>query len=119
VHVAEFNKRLYDRDVFEIAQRNLAPFPEARLVRGKVPDTLNHVEIEQVAYLSIDMNVAEPERAALAHFWPRMVSGGMVVFDDYGWDSAKRQRESHDAFADEHGVKILSLPTGQGLLIKP
>lgn len=106
------------RDVYEIAKSNFAKWPNAKLVRGKVPDTLASVSIEQVAYLMIDMNIVEPERAALAHFWPKMVRGGIVLFDDYGWSGYHLQKKAHDEFAAAHGVSILTLPTGQGMLIK-
>jgi O-methyltransferase len=106
-------------DVFEVAKANFAPFPNAILIRGKVPDTLTSVEIEKVCYLSIDMNLAFPERAAVEHFWPKMVSGAICVFDDYAWNGMHEQKEVHDAFARARGLKILTLPTGQGLLIKP
>lgn len=105
-------------ECFELAQRNFAPYPKVRLVRGKVPDTLSSVEIDQVCYLAIDMNIEYPERAALAHFWPKIVPGGIVVFDDYGWLVHRAQKDSHDAFAKSQGVEIFTLPTGQGLLLK-
>ncbi len=53
-------------------------------MRGKVPESLATVEIERVAYLSLDMNIAYPEIEALKHFWPKLVPGAIVVLDDYG-----------------------------------
>lgn len=106
-------------DVYEIAQANFAPFPKARLVRGMVPETLSEVEIGKVAYLAIDMNIAYPERKALEHFWPRLSPGAIVIFDDYGFAGHAEQKSSLDEFALSKGVSIGTLPTGQGLLIKP
>lgn len=106
-------------DCYDIASRNFAPFPRVHLVRGRIPDTLSMAEIDKVAYLCIDMNILAPEEAALAHFWPKLVPGGVVIFDDYGWSGYRLQKESHDRFAAANGVEILELPTGQGLLIKP
>jgi hypothetical protein len=106
-------------DCFELARANFAPFPRAKLVRGKVPDTLATVEIGSVAYLSIDMNIVEPEVAALAFFWEKLTPGAPVILDDYGWSGHRPQREAMDAVAAERGVEILSLPTGQGIILKP
>jgi hypothetical protein len=111
------NKMMYP-DCFEQATRNFAPFPRARLIRGQVPDSLTTVSIEACAYLHLDMNVAKPERAAIEHFWPKMPSGAPVLLDDYGWMPYREQKESLDDFAKIHGVEIMTLPTGQGLLIK-
>jgi hypothetical protein len=106
-------------ECFELTRRNFSPFPKAQLVRGKVPDTLSDVDIESVCYLCIDMNIKEPERAALAHFWPKLVPGAVVIFDDYGWLAYREQKLAHDEFARSVGAEILELPTGQGLMIKP
>ncbi len=115
---AWMNERWYG-DCYELARRNFEAFPGVQLVRGRVPESLPTVAIGQVAYLSIDMNVALPERAALEYFWPKMVPGGVVVFDDYGFEDHELQKAAHDEFASAHGLEIFLLPTGQGLLIKP
>ncbi|MDR3469545.1 MAG: TylF/MycF/NovP-related O-methyltransferase [Xanthobacteraceae bacterium] len=105
-------------DCFERATANFAPYPRARLVRGKVPDTLASVSIAKVAYLHLDMNIAYPERAAIEHFWPRLARGALVVLDDYGWQPYAEQKAALDDFASRNGTVIATLPTGQGLMIK-
>jgi len=112
------HSRTYYRDCYEIAKNNFAPYSGARLVRGRVPDTLANVEISKVAYLSLDMNIVEPEMAAIRHFWPKLSPGAPVVLDDYGWAEYAPQQVAMDAFADSVGCKVLTLPTGQGLLLK-
>jgi len=106
-------------ECYELARNSFAPWPGARLVRGTVPETLAEVEIEHVCYLSLDMNIAFPERAALEHFWPKLSDGACIVLDDYGWHGHEEQRDAMDGFAREAGVAILALPTGQGLIVKP
>jgi O-methyltransferase len=117
LHAQQMNAAHYV-DCYELAQRNFAPWPNAQLVRGTVPDSLNLVEISQVAYLSIDMNIAAPERAALEHFWPRLSVGGSVVLDDMGWAGYDEQRHTAETFAASVGTPILRLPTGQGVMVK-
>lgn len=114
----EQNARIYF-ECYDLAKSNFAAWPRALLVRGMIPDTLGDVGAEKIAYLSIDMNFVAPERAALEYFWPKMVRGGIVVFDDYGWKDYRLQKDAHDEWAARNGVEILLLPTGQGLLIKP
>jgi hypothetical protein len=108
------------RECYEAVKATFAPFPGAVVVRGKVPDTLAEVKADKVCYLSIDMNCAEPEIAAAEFFWDRLVSGAAVVLDDYGaGEWYLRQKEAFDRFARQRGVEVLSLPTGQGLILKP
>ena len=94
-------------------------YPNVVIVKGVVPDSLRTVEIERVAYLSIDMNCVQPEIAAMEYFWPRLVAGGIVIIDDYGFSGHEAQKRAADRFAASVGARILSLPTGQGLLLKP
>jgi O-methyltransferase len=112
------NRDFY-RDCFDRAQENFAPWSNTRLIRGLVPDTLATVNIQQVAYLSIDMNIAKPEREALEYFWPKLVPGGVVVLDDYGWINYAEQKATIDEFARIKGLNICTLPTGQGIIVKP
>ena len=89
------------------------------IIKGTVPDTLHKVKSKTVCYLSIDMNCVEPEIAAANYFWDKMVSGGILLLDDYGWPGHEEQKKGFDDFALQKGVMILFLPTGQGLIFKP
>jgi hypothetical protein len=106
-------------ECYKLVKENFAPYPRVQLVRGLVPDTLTTVNIDRVAFLSLDMNIAHPEVSAIEHFWPKMVSGGAVVLDDYAWRDHEEQHRAMDGFAHSVGVQILTLPTGQGLILKP
>jgi hypothetical protein len=64
------------------------------------------------------MNHPIPEEAAVRHFWPKLAAGGVVVFDDYGFEGYEAQREAADQVGRELGFSVLSLATGQGLVIK-
>jgi O-methyltransferase len=114
----EENAAFYS-DCYDVAKRNFAPYPKTHLVRGTVPETLSTVDIERVAYLSIDMNIAYPERKAIEYFWPKLVPSAIVILDDYAHAPYRAQKLSMDEFAATQGVSVLTLPTGQGMLVKP
>lgn len=103
---------------YNVARQNFAPYVNTVLVRGRVPDSLNRANIGQVSYLSIDMNIEAPERASLEFFWEKLVKGGIILLDDYGFRGYELQHESANEFAKKVGRVILPLPTGQGILIK-
>lgn len=88
------------------------------IIQGSVPDTLPQVTTDKVCYLSIDMNSVVPEIAALDYFWNKLVPGGVIILDDYGFANNRDQKLAHDEWAASRQVKILSLPTAQGLIIK-
>jgi hypothetical protein len=103
---------------FERIRANFAEWPNALPVQGAVPDILPALGIEAVAFLHIDMNCALPERAALEFFWDRLSPGAVVLLDDYGYRGHECQREAIDEAARAKNARVLSLPTGQGLIIK-
>jgi Macrocin-O-methyltransferase (TylF) len=121
--ILEKNDRLiaegfYVTDADTVA-RNFSQWPRARLVKGSIPDTLRLVDAERIAFLHIDLNCAEPEVAALEHFWDRLSPGAPVLLDDYAYWGYRQQKLAMDALASRLGVAIASLPTGQGLLLRP
>jgi hypothetical protein len=64
------------------------------------------------------MNCAYPERAALEFLWSSLSPGGMVLLDDYAYLGHNEQANAMDDAARGLGAEILSIPTGQGLIIK-
>jgi O-methyltransferase len=55
----------------------------------------------------------------LSFFWDKLVKGGVMILDDYGFPGHINQKKAFDQFAFERGVQILYLPTAQGIIIKP
>ena len=98
---------------------NFSQWRHVRIVVGAIPDTLPQVTAASIAYLHLDMNCAPPEVAAAEHFWDRLLPGAPILLDDYAYLGYGAQKAAMDAFAERKGVAICSLPTGQGLLLKP
>jgi hypothetical protein len=111
------HNRLY-KDTYAGTQANFAECQRVYLVKGIVPQTLETTSIDKVAYLSIDMNCAGADVAAFEHFWPKMPSGGLVLLDDYAYCTFEETYRAFNEAAARHHISILSLPTGQGLIIK-
>jgi hypothetical protein len=105
--------------MYDDVRARFAPYPFVKLIKGSVPESFAQGFPEKIAFAHIDMNHPAPESGALARVLPRLVPGGAIVFDDYGWWGYSAQKAALDPVAAEHGLKILELPTGQGLLIKP
>jgi len=68
-------------------------YPAARihLVPGKVEETLPQHAPAQIAVLRLDTDWYESTRHELEHLWPRLVSGGVLIIDDYGyWQGCRK-----------------------------
>jgi len=108
----------YTQD-FEGVCENFSEWDRVKIIKGSVPKTLDEIDSQRIAFLHLDMNCSPPEVATLEYLWDRMPTGAVVLMDDYaywGFDSIK---EGADEFAKSKGLSIASLPTGQGILLKP
>ncbi|KAF0190413.1 MAG: methyltransferase-like protein [Gammaproteobacteria bacterium] len=108
-----------EADLYEQVCERFRPHPNVRVIKGRVPDVFSVQEVpDQIAFLHIDMNSATAEIGALEVLFERVVPGGMIIFDDYGWQAYRAQKDQENAFMDARDYSILELPTGQGLVVK-
>jgi O-methyltransferase len=115
----DFANEVYkDPAIYPEVLRKFNEFPNVRIIRGIVPDSLALASPEKIAFLHIDLNSPEAEVAALEVLFDRVVAGGSIVLDDYGWHLFRKQKIAEDAFMARRGYRVLELPTGQGLVIK-
>jgi len=99
-------------------KKNFSEWKNLEIIEGIIPDTLNQITAKQVAFLHIDLNCAAPEVASIEFLWDRLVSGAIVLLDDYAYFGYHHQKAAMDRFARSKGISIASLPTGQGLIVK-
>ncbi|HXI40993.1 MAG TPA: TylF/MycF/NovP-related O-methyltransferase [Bryobacteraceae bacterium] len=97
---------------------NFSEWRNVQIVKGRVPEILRAMPFGPVAFLHVDLNCAYPEREALQFFWNLLSPHGMVLLDDYAYIGYAAQTKAVNEFAVSAGTEVLSLPTGQGLIIK-
>jgi hypothetical protein len=107
----------YRKDIFETVTNRFAKYQNVKLIRGLVPEALPRIPVQKIAYLAIDMNGSEPERAALEYFYDRVVSGGVIYFDDYGWGYPELRKVVDNFFADKP-EELLHFPSGNSIVVK-
>ncbi len=121
--ILDKNKKVIEMGFYvtsaDAAIANFSEWKNQKIIIGAVPETLDQITAHQIAFLSIDMNCTPPEVAALEYLWDRLVDGAFVLLDDYAYLGYRQQKLGMDECAGRLGVDILSLPTGQGLIIKP
>jgi hypothetical protein len=117
---AENNAKAYGGTFsYEEVRDRFAAFPNIKVIKGRVPEVLAEDCPDAISFIHMDLNNTIAEIQALDALFDRLSSGGVIVFDDYGWAVARRQKEAEDKWFASRGLKILQLPTGQGLFIKP
>jgi SAM-dependent methyltransferase len=110
---------VFPADLYESVQRRFAAYPNVRVVRGRIPEILSEAAPVSIAFMHLDLNSAPAELGALQRLYDRLVPGGYLVLDDYGWYPYRQQKAEEDPFFQARGTRVLELPTGQGLVIKP
>lgn len=116
---AGFAGRLSDVSLDEVRSRLDRWKEQLRFVVGDVFETLPVTETGPLAFAHIDLNAAAPTEVALRYTWSRLVSSGIIVFDDYGFEGYNDQRRLIDNFFGGTNDALIALPTGQAMAIKP
>lgn len=112
------NKHYRVEGMFEYVRDRFAAYSNMRVIRGFLPETLDQACPEKIGFLHVDLNSPKAEVAVLERLFDKVVPGGVVVFDDYGWKLFEKQKQAEDEFMRARGYEILELPTGQGLVVK-
>lgn len=67
------------------------PMAQLRCIEGLVEETIPEQAPEQIAVLRLDTDWHASTAHALEHLYPRLVSGGALILDDYGHLSGARK----------------------------
>jgi O-methyltransferase len=74
------------------------PSRRVHFVRGKVEDTLPEAAPERIALLRLDTDWYESTKHELEVLYPRLVEGGVLILDDYGyWQGARKAVDEYFA----------------------
>ena len=85
---------------------------------GFIPKTFKGLENEQIAIAHVDVDIYKSVLDCCDFIYPRLVSGGFLVFDDYGFPSCPGARMAVDSFFADKREHPLVLPTGQAIVVK-
>lgn len=102
----------------DVARKNLAIFRNVHFLRGWIPTRFNEAAGCSFCFVHIDVDLYQPTRESIEFFFPRLQPGGMLVCDDYGFESCPGARRAMDEFFNNKRERIIHLPTGQGLVLK-
>ena len=74
-------------------------------MKGKVENTIPGTAPEQIALLRLDTDWYESTRHEMAHLFPRLSTGGVLIVDDYGeW---RGSRQAIDEYINDNNIPLL------------
>jgi hypothetical protein len=96
------------------AVRDFVNSKNVHLIKGLFPWSIESTGgIENIALAHIDTDFYLSVKACIEWFAPRMVKGGMIVFDDYGWGNCPGVKKA----LDESGLKFCVSANFQALVV--
>ena len=110
----------YSKLDINTTKRNLKEFEDRLIFNvGYIPDSLiSEKSPESIVYLHIDLNSAKPTLSTLEFFFPKLVKGGVILFDDYGQEEYKDTKKVIDRFFSDKPGLLLKLPTSQAIYFR-
>ena len=71
--------------------------PNAKIYQGVFPETLP-IDFPQIAFVHADADQYQSTKAICESLYPRLVPGGIILFDDYGDEKTKGCTKAVDEF---------------------
>lgn len=101
-----------------IAKSLLGEFPFCQIVKGWLPQSLSIAQGHCFRFVHIDVDLGQPTLDVLDFFYDRIVPGGMILFDDYGFISCPGARTAVDQFFANRPEPVLETTAGQAIVVK-
>jgi len=110
---------IFDKDRF-------IPYkPRVKLVKGNIEETVPQFVKDnpglRISLIHFDCDMYNPTKVALEHFWPLVVSGGVVLFDEYAIRPWEGESQAVDEFFKGQNIRIHRFdwtPNPGGYIIK-
>lgn len=102
----------------DIVRNNLKDFNFIDYKKGWIPERFPETSDRSFGFVHIDVDMYQPILDALGFFYPRMLKGGIIVLDDYGFTYFPGAKKATDEFMKDKNDFFLALASGQAFIIK-
>jgi SAM-dependent methyltransferase len=98
-------------------RETLAGFDNVEYHPGWIPERFADVAETPFSFVHIDVDLYGPTNDSVQFFYPRMARGGILLFDDYGFQTCPGARLAIDTFFADKPEHVIDLPTGQAMVV--
>lgn len=98
---------------FAECKKNLQKFPSEKkiFIKGWIPETLKQLKADiSFSFIHFDLDLYQPTAQSIGYFYDRLVVGGILVFDDYTFESCPGVKKAVDDFFSTKKEAIIELP---------
>jgi len=93
----------------------MAPYSHVHIHPGLFPGSAEAVADRRFCFVHLDLDLAQGTADALEFFYPRLLTGGVLIGDDYNLAPV---RESFDAYFARRSDAFAVMPWGQVVVVK-
>jgi O-methyltransferase len=86
---------------------------------GIIPDSFAGLEASKIVFCHADLDIYRSTKECCEFVWPRLIVGGVMVFDDYAVPSCPGARVATDEFFVDKRVLLFQGANGEAVAIKP
>lgn len=76
-------------------------------VKGIFPSSMHGMDCCTFCFVYVDMDTYQSTKDALEWFWPRMVPGGKILIDDFGWEPCRGTKKAVDEMFTESQRRVV------------
>ena len=77
-----------------------------------MPETLEDIELNSVAFIHFDLDLYSSTISTLEYLYPKLIIGGIALFDDYGFSTCPGVTQAVNEFLDDKNEEIINLSAG-------
>jgi predicted O-methyltransferase YrrM len=103
---------------FDIVKNYLSDLKNVRIYKGIFPDTSEPIQDKQFALVHVDVDIYTSIKACCEFFYPRMLPGGVIVFDDYAVKSCPGATQAVDEYFADKSEKVIRMVTSGSFVMK-
>lgn len=116
--VNEDDRRKEFAYAYDLVKNNLNEFDFIEYKKGWIPERFGEIAEKKFSFVHIDVDLYQPIKDSLEFFYPRLVPGGIIVLDDYGYLNFPGAKKAVDEFLVGVPAFFLPIPSGSAFIMK-
>jgi O-methyltransferase len=94
-------------------------FYNVKLIKGTFPNSAgSDFDKKKFSFVHIDCDIYQSVFDSCRFFYEKMKKGGIMLFDDYGFESCRGAKKAIDDFFSDQMESVIYMITGQAMVVK-